>query len=178
MSRNKPTHVSATQSKSRARFKTVAIINNLKVIVPPIYFVYEDSAGQKKSVWKAGILDRFKKKVEPLGFGQPAITKALNRRLKNSEVVFYQTSHQQDGLIINKSFFNIGPADFGRAICCQAEIKEKIIGEKRYTEISFSKTNSRWKRALDISGRQPGTEQAIKIKNSTAFINIFQLRKR
>lgn len=178
MNKSQSTPAAAVPNQSPVQFKTVAIVKNLKVIVPPVCFVYEDSDGQKKSIWRAGVLNRISKKIQPLGSGQPAIARALNYRLRNGEVIFYQTGHRQSNLIIYKYFFNIGQADFGRAICCQAEIKEKIIGEKRYTEISFSKTNSRWKRVLTIGDRKLGAEKTIKIKNSTDVINILQLRRR
>lgn len=161
---------------NKAEYISIALIEDIKIKVPPVYASFKGRDGQRKSLWRAGVLNRQKKQVLRLGFGEAAIRNSFRQKLSEGEAAFCQTIHRLKDLSVNMSFFGLRHEDFGKAICCQAEIKEKVVGPKRYTEISLYKKSARgWKRKIAFEKTPAQAEQSFRIHNAQEYLNILPL---
>ncbi len=157
-----------------AIYTVIKTFLNVKVSVPVISASYNSKNGPK-DLWRVGVFNRKTKQITTLGTGTKAVQAGLSYKVSTDEEVYYQVGYNLNGIVVNKSYYRLKPQDFGRHINCKLQIKVKDTGNKKYTELSLTRSDGRWDKVFKIGAASPKAPHRFKIENSKDYINIISL---
>jgi len=139
--------------------EVLEVVHNVKISVPP--------TGARWRVGSFNILHP--EDIKKFGEGLQAIKTGIAHEVCGPEErVFFSTGLVVGGganrVILNRTFWDLSPNDFGQTVNCNMEVKKETIGDKTYTSVAFTKANGYWKKDLkfDLTGQADTTGEGTK----------------